>query len=84
MTGKRMRKLLMGDRVPRNLANKISHACKGGMSHQSLLLCLLIVPGLMDAFACDAFACANRMGIQVDAAWGDTGGKPFIGVSGRK
>ena len=72
MTGKRMRKLLMGKRVPRNLAGKISHACTGGMSHYSLLLCVALVPGLLASFAA-----AERKGVRFDVDWGETGGKPF-------
>lgn len=73
MTGKRMRKLLMGKRVPRNLANKISHACTKDVSHRELLLCVLMLPGLLDAFEASA-----RAGARFDVAWGDTGGKPFV------
>ncbi|MBQ0037474.1 MAG: hypothetical protein KBS74_02255 [Clostridiales bacterium] len=49
MTGKRMRKLLMAAGVQRNVANKISHAGGKNISHEDMLLCVLLVPGLRDA-----------------------------------
>lgn len=50
MKAKRMKKLLMAAGAERNLANKITEACGGQMSHEDMLLTMFLVPQTVKVF----------------------------------
>lgn len=64
MKAKRMKKLLMAAGAERNLANKITEACGGQMSHEDMFWNVLIAPGLLHVFEK-----AVRYGVGVKASF---------------